>query len=135
MPVYIDQYSNVRKVMRKGIGRTLDLDKLEKQILQENINEVVNNQKYKYAAEKLSALLREQPSGLEEAIRRAEYVMKYKGAKFLKQIDIPLYQYLLLDVFATFLLLVCILTCFLYVFVTLIVSFIKEKRKDKTKLE
>jgi UDP:flavonoid glycosyltransferase YjiC (YdhE family) len=46
MPVYIDQYSNVRKVMRKGIGRTLDLDKLEKQILQENINEVVNNQKY-----------------------------------------------------------------------------------------
>ncbi|RZC32604.1 UDPGT domain containing protein [Asbolus verrucosus] len=132
MPVYLDQFSNVRRVTRKGLGIALEYDKVKKQALKETIIEVITNTKFKNTAVKVSTLLKEQPiSSLTQAIWCIEYVLKHRGAKFLQQSEIPLYQYLLLDVFAVFLLITVVFIFMLYKFLNLAVAIIKETRKDK----
>lgn len=60
----------------------------------------------------LAELAKDQPmSGLERAIWWTEYVIKHKGAKHLRSpaLDLPFYQYLLVDVIGFCVLVVLIL--------------------------
>ena len=43
MPVFVDQYSNIRKVIRNGMGLKLDYDNVEKSVLKNAIHEVISN--------------------------------------------------------------------------------------------
>ncbi|KAJ3662531.1 hypothetical protein Zmor_006876 [Zophobas morio] len=129
MPVFVDQYSNIRKVIRNGMGLKLDYDNVEKSVLKNAIHEVISNPRYKTAAIKLSAVLKEQPiSGITEAVWWTEYVLKYNGAKFLKHSEIPLYQYLMLDLLAFFFLTTILLTFLSYKFIKYVTLLIKRKR-------
>ncbi|XP_044258452.1 UDP-glycosyltransferase UGT5-like [Tribolium madens] len=132
MPVYVDQYSNVKRAIRKGMGIILDSNKLEKEVLKKSIEEILNNEKYKKSAEKLSILLKEQPiSGLNQTVKWIEYVLKHKGAKFLKPTQIPTYQYLLVDVLILFLVLLIFSGYLSIVCLKLLVKCVKERRNDK----
>ncbi|XP_025834187.1 UDP-glucuronosyltransferase 1-10 isoform X6 [Agrilus planipennis] len=103
MPFFADQMKNVRSIAEHGIGVALNTDTLTKEKLKSAILEVVNDKKYKEKISELSDLMWDQPmSGLDTAIWWIEYVIRHKGAKHLRSplLDLPLYQYLLLDVLA-----------------------------------
>ncbi|KAF5287797.1 hypothetical protein FQA39_LY15733 [Lamprigera yunnana] len=105
MPVFADQHSNVRQIVNKGFGLSLDLETLTKEKFKESILEVINNAKYKKRVKELAELARDQPvDSLEKAVWWTEYVIRHKGAKHLRSplLDIPTYQYYLLDVMAVF---------------------------------
>ncbi|KAK5638203.1 hypothetical protein RI129_012498 [Pyrocoelia pectoralis] len=101
VPFYADQPYNVKKIARKGIGLEINPKHLEKEHLKDAILEVINNPRYKDNVRKLAELARDQPmTGVEKAVWWSEYVIRHKGARHLRSalLDIPWYQYLLLDV-------------------------------------
>ncbi|PSN57998.1 hypothetical protein C0J52_08095 [Blattella germanica] len=80
IPFMADQFYNIFKLQTRGLGELL--------IYEENMK-------------KMSILYRDQPeTPLERAIFWTEYVIRHKGAPHLRarSADMPLYEYLLLDV-------------------------------------
>lgn len=76
-------------------------------------------------------------TGLERAIWWTEYVIRHKGAKHLRSpaLDIPSYQYFLLDVIGFCLLVVLIVGHVLYKLVKLVIKIIKYfVKKPKVKV-
>ncbi|KAF5287795.1 hypothetical protein FQA39_LY15731 [Lamprigera yunnana] len=134
MPVFADQHFNVQKIVNKEFGLSIDLNTLNKEKFKESILEIINNPRYKQRVTELAELARDQPiDSLEKAVWWTEYVIRHKGAKHLRSplLDIPTYQYYLLDV----------ITIFSLIFVTpiiLLVIAIKSCRKmifKKTKVK
>lgn len=73
--------------------------------------------RYKENAKQLSERYRDRPmSPLDTAIYWIEYVIRHKGAPHLRTaaVDMPLYQYLLLDVIAFLLIVVVSILAILY---------------------
>lgn len=59
--------------------------------------------RYRKRAQELSVLIKDQPmTGLQKAVWWIEYVIRHKGARHLRSpaLDLPFYQYYLLDVIA-----------------------------------
>ncbi|CAG9765460.1 unnamed protein product [Ceutorhynchus assimilis] len=103
IPFHSDQTTNVDTCVKYGMGKMMDLEDLSEVTLKNNILEIVNNPSYAENARKLDELMKDQPQdGLEKAIWWIEYVIRHKGARHLRSIavDLPLWQYLMLDVFA-----------------------------------
>ena len=82
--------------------------------------ELVYHKKYYNRAKEVSKLLNDNPiKPMDEAMYWIEYVIRNKGAKHLKSaaIDLPWYQYLMLDIFGfLFMILVISLVTIRYVF-------------------
>ncbi|VEN52518.1 unnamed protein product [Callosobruchus maculatus] len=55
-------------------------------------------------------MLDEPMSGVEKVVWWSEYVIRHKGARHLRNpvLDIPLYQYLMLDIIAFFILIIAV---------------------------
>lgn len=107
IPFFGDQPFNARKMVNRGFGLALNYKKLERESFKQSILEVIGNSKYRNTLIKLVQLARDQPmSGLEKAVWWTEYVIRHKGAKHLRSplLDVPWYQYLLLDVIGALLL-------------------------------
>ncbi|KAK5638201.1 hypothetical protein RI129_012496 [Pyrocoelia pectoralis] len=118
IPFFGDQPYNVKKLVNKGLGLELNYQNLEKNHFKETILEVINNPRYRNTIKKLAELAQDQPmTGIEKAVWWTEYVLRHKGAKHLRSplLDIPWYQYLLLDVIGV-LLSVFLVTLFSIVF-------------------
>ncbi|KAF2893561.1 hypothetical protein ILUMI_12615, partial [Ignelater luminosus] len=101
LPFLMDQLTNVKRIVDKGLGLSLDYKTLDKKIFKEAILEIINNPKYRNRVKALADLATDQPmTGLEKAVWWAEYVIRHKGAKHLRSpvLEIPSYQYYLLDV-------------------------------------
>ncbi|KAK5640042.1 hypothetical protein RI129_010853 [Pyrocoelia pectoralis] len=117
VPIFGDQFGNIGKMVHKGMGLSIDFDDLNKKEFQEKILEVIQNPKYRNKVKELAELAKDQPStGLERAVWWSEYVIRHKGAKHLRSplLDIPWYQYLLLDVLAVLLVILAIFLFILY---------------------
>lgn len=66
------------------------------------MNQLLNNKKYYENAQEIARVFRDNPiHPMDTAIFYIEYVMRHKGAKYLKSAAVELYwyQHLLLDVF------------------------------------
>ncbi|KAF2898602.1 hypothetical protein ILUMI_07578 [Ignelater luminosus] len=101
MPFLGDQNTNVQRIVDKGMGLSLNYNTLDKETFRKTILEIMNNPKYRTKVKALAELAKDLPiSGLERAIWWTEYVIRHKGAKHLRSpaLDLPLYQYFLLDV-------------------------------------
>ncbi|KAF2893558.1 hypothetical protein ILUMI_12612, partial [Ignelater luminosus] len=101
LPFFMDQITNVQRLVHKGLGLSLDYKTLDKKILKATILEIINNPKYRNRVKELADLVSDQPmTGLEKAVWWTEYVIRHKGAKHLRSsiLEIPSYQYYLLDV-------------------------------------
>lgn len=60
--------------------------------------------RYRNRAQELSVLIKDQPmTGLQKSVWWIEYVIRHKGARHLRSpaLDLPFYQYYLLDVIGT----------------------------------
>ncbi|KAF2883475.1 hypothetical protein ILUMI_22717 [Ignelater luminosus] len=101
LPFFGDQPTNVKKLVQKGIALSLDHETMTKETFKAAILGMIENPKYRNNIKELAELVQDQPmTGLEKAIWWIEYTIRHKGAKHLRSpaMDLPLYQYYLLDV-------------------------------------
>ncbi|KAK4872740.1 hypothetical protein RN001_014769 [Aquatica leii] len=133
IPLATDQYYNVHKVVKKGLGLSIDFDNLNKDEFKTKILEVIRNPMYRNKVKKLAELAMDQPmTGLEKAIWWTEYVIRHNGTKHLRcpSLDIPFYQYYLLDVIAVVtLVLIALIGAFIFIFKSLL-KLIKKLTRD-----
>lgn len=102
VPVFFDQHQNVQHMESIGIGVKLAYVNMTGDSLSWAINEVLGNPKYAKVVKELSVRFRDRPlPPLETAKFWVEYVIRHKGAQFLRSPAIKLnsIQYHNLDVY------------------------------------
>ena len=100
-PLFAEQHMNCRRLHKTGFGLEMKVQDFTSEQLFLNIQEVLNNPKYRSTIGKASEVFRDQPmSGRERGAFWIEHVIEH-GGKHLRplSIDLPLYQFLMLDVF------------------------------------
>ncbi|XP_046968062.1 UDP-glucosyltransferase 2 [Vanessa cardui] len=108
IPVFCDHDANAAKAEVDGYAKKLDLHYLTSDKLYEAIKDVIVEPKYKIQVKNRQTLMRDQKeSPLERAIYWTEYVLRHKGAYHLQSPakDLNLFQYYMLDIALTFLVL------------------------------
>ncbi|XP_045463154.1 UDP-glycosyltransferase UGT5-like [Harmonia axyridis] len=103
IPFHSDQTMNVDTAVKYGIGLGIEMADMTVENLKSAIFEIMKNQSYAQNTAKIEDLMNDSPmEGLDKAIWWIEYVIRHKGARHLRSpsLDIPWYQYLLLDVIA-----------------------------------
>ncbi|KAJ9574468.1 hypothetical protein L9F63_008356, partial [Diploptera punctata] len=107
IPMYGDQSTNVKMVEDGGMGIKLNYADITKENVLKALRTVLENPSYKENAMRISRAFRDRPmSPMDTAIYWTEYVIRHRGAPHMRTAgaDLPLYQYLLLDVIAVLLL-------------------------------
>ncbi|EFA06497.2 UDP-glycosyltransferase UGT4 [Tribolium castaneum] len=112
-PFFGDQFYNVMRVKKLGIGTWLDFKTLDKEGLKTSILECINNQTYLANLEEIADLLDDPLTSLNRAVWWIEFVLRHRGAQHLRSplADVPFYQYYLFDV-VFFLVFIVFLTSF-----------------------
>eukprot|EP00058_Branchiostoma_floridae_P004419 XP_002589907.1 hypothetical protein BRAFLDRAFT_81965 [Branchiostoma floridae] len=108
-PLAGDQPGNAARAVSKGLGVILDFHTLTSETMYQGITQVITGNSYRETAARLSRLHRDQPQPpMERAVWWIKHVIKHGGLPHLRAraVDLPWYQYYLLDV-AAFLLAVC----------------------------
>ncbi|XP_068907170.1 UDP-glycosyltransferase UGT5-like [Tenebrio molitor] len=103
IPFFGDQRYNSHHLVQSGGALSIDFHSFTEEEFKEKIVELISNPKYKEKITKLSKIASDQPmSALEKAVWWIEYVIRHDGAEHLRYagIDMPFYQYFLLDVIA-----------------------------------
>ncbi|XP_068831384.1 UDP-glucuronosyltransferase 2B31-like isoform X5 [Capricornis sumatraensis] len=101
LPVFAEQPDNINRVKAKGAAVRLDLETMSKTDFLNALKQVINNPSYKQNAMWLSTIQRDQPiKPLDRAVFWIEFVMRHKGAKYLRPAAHKLtwFQYHSLDV-------------------------------------
>src|SRR6218665_1265819 len=100
IPLWADQVMNCHLAWEKGYGITVNTFKFTSDELLEAIEEVLNNENYTKAIRRASEIFRDEPfTGRQKAAHWIEHVLKYGGNHLRsKSLDLPLYQFLMLDV-------------------------------------
>lgn len=138
LPFIADQHRNAKRINEIGFGLHLDFSKLTKEGFKNSILEIINNPKYKEKTKELNDLLHDRPmTGLESAVWWTEYVIRHKGAPYFRNrvIDMPWYEYFLLDVIGFLLLIAAIATFVLYAIVKLLIRCAKQVLGGATKIK
>ncbi|CAL1544428.1 unnamed protein product [Lymnaea stagnalis] len=104
LPIFGDQFHNAERISVKGFGLESDLRKITSEEFADLIKEVAYNPKYKTNIQKASALFKELcKEPMKEAAYWFDHVMKYGGGYMRSSgQEMPMYQFLLLDVIAFF---------------------------------
>ncbi|XP_067673846.1 UDP-glucuronosyltransferase 2A1-like [Haliotis asinina] len=134
-PMFAEQPYNAKKLVYFGFGIEMDLKTFTVDDLVSNINEVIQNSSYSQKIKKAAEItkLRER-SPKEEAVYWIEHVLKYGGAHLRSYCqDMPLYQYLCLDVIG--LVLVILHVCILLLWKSCCYCWRKVSHKPKQKRE
>lgn len=85
IPIFGDQHSNAENARQFGIGLQLDYLNLTEASLSWALNEVLDNPTYTNRATELSVIYKDRPQdALELAKFWVEYVIRHKGARFLR---------------------------------------------------
>nr|CAH7757405.1 unnamed protein product [Callosobruchus chinensis] len=136
LPFGVDQIPNAKKIDCEGLGKYVNhKPTLSKEQFKSAIEEIINNQsKYRERVKGFAKLLLDEPMpGIEKALWWIEYIIRHKGAKHLRNpiVDIPMYQYLMLDVIATvFVVLLSIIAIVYLLFKTIKCFFGSKKKKS-----
>ncbi|XP_035666856.1 UDP-glucuronosyltransferase 2B33-like [Branchiostoma floridae] len=103
MPLFLDQFDNIARMVARGMGVSLDIHKVTSKEVYRAISTVISDPSYKEKANQISTHLRDQPqSPMERAVWWIEHVIKHGGLPHLRSRapELPFYQYYLLDVIA-----------------------------------
>ncbi|XP_013820124.2 PREDICTED: UDP-glucuronosyltransferase 2B31 isoform X2 [Capra hircus] len=101
LPLFAEQPDNINRVKAKGAAVRLDLETMSKTDFLNALKQVINNPSYKRNAMWLSTIQRDQPiKPLDRAVFWIEFVMRHKGAKYLRPAahNLTWFQYHSLDV-------------------------------------
>ncbi|XP_029726645.1 UDP-glycosyltransferase UGT5-like [Aedes albopictus] len=108
IPIFGDQPMNVQKAVRSGYGVLLDYDNINEQTVETALRTVLNDPSYTRNVKEVSDRFRDKPmTPKETAVFWTEYVIRHRGAPHLRSpaLDLSLFQYELLDVYAVMLVL------------------------------
>ncbi|KAL0818871.1 hypothetical protein ABMA28_008189 [Loxostege sticticalis] len=100
IPVFGDQYVNMKSAEDKGFGISVKLAEDMADDILAAVREILNNPIYKTKAKELSAIFHDRPmSPGQELVFWLEYVVRTGGAKHLRSpaVQVPMYQKLYLD--------------------------------------
>lgn len=117
LPLMSDQHLNVRQAVTLGLGRQLTVESLSEDAVYDAITAVVEQPAFQERVGQRSRLLRDQETTpLERAVYWSEHVLRYGGAQHLRSVaaDMPLHQYLLVDVAAVLLVAVVVVVVLLW---------------------
>ncbi|KAJ3642499.1 hypothetical protein Zmor_025270 [Zophobas morio] len=101
IPIFGDQTINAKLAENNVYGLVLPYEEISEQSLQNKIQEILKNPRYKTNAKRRSKIFHDRHVGPKEtAIYWVEYVIRHKGAPHLRVagVDMPWYQYFLLDI-------------------------------------
>ena len=133
-PHNVDQFSNAALAKSKGIGEVMAIHDFTNEELQTSINSVIIDQKYRSAAKKLSTVYKDTlVHAPRDPVYWIEHVIKF-GDRHLRSHarEMPMYQYLMMDVVAFLLLSVLVLVAILFIACRcVIIRICCRKRKDK----
>ncbi|CAG9786685.1 unnamed protein product [Diatraea saccharalis] len=121
VPIYSDQYNNLLQVQNFGFGKILRFDDINEQNLRNKLIDVLSDNSYQIKAKEVSNRFKDRPMNpLDTAVFWIEYVIRHKGADFMKNpaLQLSWLSYNMFDV-CIFLLLVLIL--FLYLIFRVII--------------
>ncbi|XP_065199764.1 UDP-glucosyltransferase 2-like [Planococcus citri] len=138
VPFMLDQFQNANILVERGVGIYVDYFSMNKESLIDAIEEITKNNKYRENIIKWSKIIQDRPmSPLDEALYWTEYVLKHQGAPHLRiaAADMPLYQYLLLDVLASILAIVIGFMYFLKLIIKCILSLMWQQKPKKNKIQ
>ncbi|XP_037294317.1 UDP-glycosyltransferase UGT5 isoform X2 [Manduca sexta] len=102
VPIYSDQYNNLLQVEQHGFGRILEYKNIDEMSLQILLDDILNNESYSIKAKEVSKRFKDRPlSAMDTAIFWIEYVIRNKGANFMKNParDLSWMAYSMLDVY------------------------------------
>ncbi|XP_044727974.1 UDP-glycosyltransferase UGT5-like, partial [Chrysoperla carnea] len=102
IPFFSDQYLNGGRFEQLGMGKRLLRSQITEERIEQAIYEIINNTRYKETVIEISKTLWDQQTKpLDRAIWWIEYVIRHKGAKYLRNpaLNAPWYQVQLLDVY------------------------------------
>uniref|UniRef100_A0A146LV96 UDP-glucuronosyltransferase n=1 Tax=Lygus hesperus TaxID=30085 RepID=A0A146LV96_LYGHE len=101
IPIFGDQFKNVKIAVSRGLGIELAKQNLTETSLRWAIEEVAKNTKYKEAVRKRSNILKDVPmKHVDEAVYWIEYVLRHGRVLQPASLHMPFYQIYLLDVAA-----------------------------------
>ena len=119
IPVFYDQIYNAKRTTYHGFSKTIDIKNFTPEELYSTMKEVMEDNTYKEKITHASAIFNSQSmSPRQRAAFWIEHVLEYGGDHLRAHaLEMPAYQYLMLDI-AAFLLGLCVigmwLTCFLF---------------------
>nr|AVT42216.1 UDP-glucuronosyltransferase 321G1 [Lissorhoptrus oryzophilus] len=102
IPFLFDQKINADKCVKLGIAESINFADFTEDELETKINKLLNDQLYRKNIKEQARIITDQPmSSVDTAVYWIEYVIRHKGASHLryKSVDIPFYQYYMLDVY------------------------------------
>nr|CAD7398190.1 unnamed protein product [Timema cristinae] len=103
IPMFGDQFNNMKSMAETGMGLVLQYKDITKNNVREALRAVLENPSYQENAKRVSRAFNDRPlSPLDTAVYWTEYVIRHRGAPHMRTaaVDMPWYQYLLLDVIA-----------------------------------
>ncbi|XP_069682304.1 UDP-glycosyltransferase UGT5-like [Periplaneta americana] len=137
IPMVGDQPMNIKAVVTSGMGVYLGYSNITKESVLYALHTVLDQPSYRENAKRMSQIYQDRPmSAMDTAIYWTEYVIRHKGAPHLRTaaLDLPWYQYLLLDVLAVITIMVIALLYITYIITrTLLRRIISGKSKKKSK--
>lgn len=101
IPFFGDQHRNSVRAVRAGYAKMLDFRSITTESLVDAVNEMITNRSYADKMNEISSIYSDNlVHPMQEAMFWIEYVIRHKGAKFMKShsIQMPYISYLLLDV-------------------------------------
>ena len=118
LPVFGDQYYNAVRIVRKGFGIKLNVADFTPKMLHSAIQEILTDPSYKENIQKASDIFKSRPMPPgKKAAWWIDHVIKYGGSHLHSEaMYLPLYQFLLVDVFFGFCVIVLLLILICYLF-------------------
>lgn len=129
IPLFFDQYRSVASVVEQGIAVSLKFNELTSDNIIQAVNTIINNKEYSIRMKEFSKRFKDRPlTPAQSVVYWTEYVIRHKGAFHLRSpaADMPLYQYLLLDVIA-FVTAIAVFVLYLVYKILIVVSFLIQK--------
>ncbi|CAH1381348.1 unnamed protein product [Tenebrio molitor] len=134
IPIMGDQNLNAQQIVNQGIGLSMSFQEITEEALTDKINELLTNPEYTKNAKSKSKVFHDRlVSPLDTAIYWVEYVIQHGGAPHLRVggLDLPWYQYFLLDVIGVVSVVTLVALLILYQSIKKIFSVCRKQRKQK----
>ncbi len=133
IPFFADQPYNAQKILHHGFGRVVDLMTLNSDTMRKTIHDVINNETYLQNIRHASEIFRSRPmTPRERMVYWIEHVLQFGGGHLHSHaLDIPWYQYMMLDLLAALLFAVIIAAVLLYCAVSCCFRLCKAGQKVK----
>ncbi|ESO82401.1 hypothetical protein LOTGIDRAFT_134668 [Lottia gigantea] len=132
-PLFAEQPGNAFKMQSRGFGIKMDLYWDNEDDIVKSINEIIENPQYKNTVKRASEFMNAQKGNATlEAVFWIETILKF-GGEYLRSagVDIPLYQYLLLDVIFVLICIIIVVILIMYLICKCICNRMCSKTKTK----